>query len=87
MTRSYRFERDLDLRYDELSEEIYRVQGMEEQLKGAIETAAQMERTRSAFDGVASLLQTVLCDIAQDREEMQKSADEIWEEMSLRGDV
>lgn len=86
MTRPFRFEKDLDVRYDKLTEEIYRISNMEEQLKGAIETAAQMERTYSAFDGVAGLLQSVLVDIDNQRIEMQRVADDLWNEIELRGE-
>lgn len=87
MTRPYRFERDLDLQYDELTEEIYRVEHMVEQLKGAIETSAQMERSYSAFDGVAGLLQSVLVDIDNQLISMRREADDMWNEMELRGEV
>lgn len=87
MTRPYRFERDLDVRYDNLTEQVEDIKEMEEKLKEAIETAEEMEKTYSAFDGVPHLLNGVLSDIADERARLEQMCDDLWNEMEMRGDV
>ena len=87
MARPYRYERDLDKRYDVATEEAYRIEEMENNLKHAISTAEDLEQTHSAFDGVPDLLRGVLSDIADERAQLEQMCDEMWHEMRLRGDV
>lgn len=87
MTRPYRYERDLDVRYDKLTEQVEDIRDMEEKLKEAIGTAEEMEKTYPAFDGVPHMLTGVLSDIADERARLEQMCDDLWNEMELRGDV
>lgn len=87
MNRPYRFEKDLDRRYDDLTEQVEDIKGMEKHLSGAIDTAEEMEKTYPVFNGVPGLLRGVLSDIADERARLEQMCDDMWTEMTLRGDV
>lgn len=87
MNRPYRFEKDLDRRYDDLTEKVEDIKGMEKHLGGAIDTAEEMEKTYPVFNGVPGLLRGVLSDIADERARLEQMCDDLWNEMELRGDV
>ncbi len=87
MNRPYRFEKDLDRRYDDLTEQVEYIKGMEKHLNGAIDTAEEMEKSYPVFNGVPGLLRGVLSDIADERARLEQMCDDLWNEMELRGDV
>lgn len=89
MARPYRWDRSEEIndRYDAGTEEAYRMERMEKQLQGAIETAEQMEPRYSKFEGVPELLRGVLSDVADERAQLEESLNDMWDELRLRGEA